>query len=81
MSRMNKVLSLRLDTDTEIQLEKAKEAFRVSQSSVAVRRAITFVADNFEHDDLFRFRLLNFEKREKAIQAFRDSLKSDTAEF
>lgn len=81
MIRLNKVLSLRLDTSSEIKLEKVKRAFDVSQSSVAVRHAIDFVADNFGDDDLFRFRLLDFEKRKKAIHAFMDSLRSDTAGF
>lgn len=80
MVRLGKILSVRLDVHTSIQLEKAVEAFNVSQSSVAIRRAIAFVADNFEKNDIQLFRFSNFAKRKKAIEAFRDALRSDVTD-
>lgn len=81
MVRLGKIFSVRLDVHTSIQLEKAKDVFNVSQSSVAVRRAIDFVADNFEQKELFRFRISNYAKRKKAIEAFRDALNSDVIDY
>lgn len=77
MSRLDKILSIRLDVHTSIQLGKAVEAFNVSRSSDAIRRAIGFVADNFEKNDLQQFRFSTLAKQKKAIEAFRDALKSD----
>ena len=81
MVRFGKVLSVRLDDSACIQLEKAVEVFGVSKSSVAIRRAIDFVADNFEKNDLKQFRFSNFERRKKAIEAFRSALGSDIIDF